>query len=61
MKRYEIRVVIEEGSDEFWEGIVGDGVRDVVDPVQDAVLSVFPEAQVYLTKFSDTSYAGGCD
>ena len=52
MKRYEIKVVIEEGSDEFWEGI-GDktGADEVLDVVREA-LAPF-DAKVKITKFED--------
>jgi len=31
MKRYEFVIIIEEGSDEFWESIVGAGVNEVAE------------------------------
>ena len=38
MKRYTVRVVIEEGSDEFWESIGdGTGCDEVVSMAKDAL------------------------
>lgn len=57
MKRYEIRVVIEEGCDEFWEQLRDDenaGIPAVLGPIAENVLQIFPEAIVQLVKFEDT-------
>lgn len=54
MKRFEFKVVIEEGNDEFWEGL-GDspGVNEVMLIVKESVEATFPEANVKLVKFED--------
>ena len=54
MKRFEFKVVIEEGNDEFWEGL-GDspGVNEVMMVVKESVEATFPEANVKLVKFED--------
>lgn len=54
MKRFEFKVVIEEGNDEFWEGL-GDspGVNEVMMIVKENVEATFPEANVKLVKFED--------
>lgn len=53
MKTYEIRVRITEGNDEFWEGLKGPGVTEILQVVEEAVTSVMPDAEVKLTKFED--------
>lgn len=40
MKRYTLQLVIEEGSDEFWESIKGSGADEVVELVEDALFAV---------------------
>lgn len=54
MKRFELKVVIEEGNDEFWEGL-GDnpGATEILEIVRESVNGAFPEATVKLTKFED--------
>lgn len=54
MKRYEILVTIEEGNDEFWEGL-GDepGASEVLSFVRESLEHYFPESQVKLVKFED--------
>lgn len=54
MKTYEIKIKIEEGNDEFWEGL-GDnpGVEEVLQGVRESVTAIFPGANVKLSKFED--------
>lgn len=54
MKQFALTVKIEEGNDEFWEGL-GDnpGVEEVLQLVRESVTAIFPDAQVKLTKFED--------
>ncbi len=40
-RRYEITVIIEEGSDEFWEQLEGTGCDEVTQLVTDAVTAEF--------------------
>ena len=52
MKTYEIKVKIEEGNDEFWEGIgENTGADEVLEVVREA-LAPF-DAKVKLVKFED--------
>ena len=52
MKRYEIKIVIEEGNDEFWVGIGENTGADEVLAVVREALAPF-DAKVKLTKFED--------
>jgi len=55
MKRYVIEIVIEEGSDEFWEEITADGKTgcdEVLQTIKDEIQNYFPES-VRLIKFED--------
>ena len=56
MKRYTVRVVIEEGSDEFWESLEGKtGCDEVVGMIRDALKDAqLCECTVTLAKFVDT-------
>ena len=58
MKRYTVRVVIEEGSDEFWESLrSGTGCDEVVTMVRDALQEAglyTRQCTVSLAKFVDT-------
>jgi hypothetical protein len=53
MKRYEILVTIEEGSDEFWEGLDEPGVSEVLGLVRNELEPLFPDAEIKLVKFED--------
>lgn len=56
MKRYEILVTIDEGSDEFWEGLErnqDNGINEILEGVREGVLERMPEAEVKLVKFTD--------
>jgi len=55
MKTYTFEIVIEEGSDEFWEEITADnrtGCDAVLEHVQTNLAHCFPES-VRLIKFED--------
>jgi hypothetical protein len=51
-KRYVFELIIEEGNDEFWEGIIDTGVNEVTECMKDALnnagWSVDPEWGVTL-------------
>jgi hypothetical protein len=58
MKKYTITVVVNEGSDEFWEELEEankTGCDEVVQMVKDALNDHFIEAEVSLTRFDDDS------
>lgn len=48
-RRYEITVIIEEGSDEFWEQLEGTGCDIVTQLVDDAVTAEFHQNVVEVT------------
>ena len=55
MKRYTIEIVIEEGSDEFWEDICADGKTgcdELLKAIREEVQNYFPES-VTITKFEN--------
>jgi len=55
MKRYTIEIVIEQGSDEWWEEITADGKTgcdEVLDAIKTEVATYFPES-VTLVSFTD--------
>jgi hypothetical protein len=55
MKRYTFEIVIEEGSDEWWEEITADGKSgcdEVLADIKEKVAYNFPES-VRLIKFED--------
>ena len=55
MKTYTFEIVIEEGSDEWWEEITAEdksGCDEVLAEVKEKVAYLFPES-VKLTKFED--------
>ena len=59
MKRYTLEIIIEEGSDEWWEEITNNelsGCDEVRKSIKNAIWDVgFQEAKVNLIKFEDTS------
>ena len=55
MKRYTFEIVIEEGSDEWWEEITADGksgCNEVLADIKEKMAYGFPES-VKLIKFED--------
>lgn len=54
MKQFVLTVKIEEGNDEFWEGL-GDnpGASEILEIVRESVNDAFPDAVVKLVKFED--------
>lgn len=55
MKRYTIEIVIEEGSDEFWEEICADGKTgcdELLKAISEEIQNYFPES-VTIKKFED--------
>ena len=56
MKQYTLTVVIDEGYNEFWEGLIKDnstGCDEVLTSVKDALGDVIEDYTVKLTKFTD--------
>ena len=56
MKKYQLLIDIEEGSDEFWEGLKtagNTGCDEVLDAVRSALDHDNLEATVVLTSFTD--------
>ena len=55
MKTYTIEIVIQEGSDEFWEEITADGKTgcdEVLESIKGEIQNYFPES-VRLVSFTD--------
>ena len=55
MKRYKIELIIEEGSDEFWEDLDKDhesGCDEIVKIIREDLIS-WPEIKIKLVEFTD--------
>ena len=59
MKTYEIKIVIEEGSGDFWEmvngslGVGSSGIPEVLSAINESTKDIFPDAKIKLVKFED--------
>ena len=40
MKRYKFEIIIEEGSDEYWENLEGTGCHELTEVISEALCSV---------------------